>query len=189
MNRRIASIISMLILVGTTVAFAGPVAAQDASPTLTVDKVLVNRTGGVTAMGMVDCSAAVADFWRGIENVPDGTVVLVNVSWTAYQAAGRRTLRADLVDTQASPCWANTTQDVDPGRCKASASGILSPCRWDSGNWGSDGYQYGNGTFKPGTVHLHTVLEGGYYATDADGNLVSIGLYLESGFDMKAVRR
>jgi hypothetical protein len=191
MSRRILAFASMVLLVSAGLVTAGPVSAADAFPRLTVDTVLVNGTGGITVMGTVDCSAAVVEHWGSISNVPADTVVLINVSWTAYQPAGRKfMLKAELQDSQASPCWANYSEGAEPGRCIENLdTGILAPCRWDSSNWGSGGYMYGNGMFKKGAVHVDVMLEGGYYGgEDEDGNPLSIGIFRIYSFDLKATK-
>ena len=184
--RRLLVVASVLVLVTANLAVAGPVGGTEAGPVFTVDKVFVNKTGGVSVMGTVDCSAAVAEQWPN-NTVPPETYVLVNVSWKAYQPAGRRMLMAELGDSQASPCWANATEFVDPGRCVELKPGIWGQCRWDSSNWGQDGYQYGTGKFVKGMVHVDATLEGGFWGDVDAGELFDF--FEIRSVDLRATRQ
>ena len=144
----------------------------------------MNKTGGITVMGTVDCTAAVAEHWGGLQNVPPDTIVLVNMSWTAWQAVGRKVISATLDDSQASPCWANTAEWLEPGRCVQATGDTWGPCRWDSSNWGSSGYVYGTGKFTTGRVHVQARMTG-YFETVPD--LIE-GFFRISDVDTVAVR-
>lgn len=154
--RLVAAVVAM-------VGFGVTGLASAATQGFTIDKVLVNKAGGITASGTVDCSAAVLEMWGSFENVPANWSVVVNVDWTANQPVGRRMLTAQLQDSQASPCWANDDEFLDPGRCVEQSPGIWYPCRWDSSNWGDSGWIYGNGKFGTTLTSVDAVLIGGYW--------------------------
>lgn len=180
--RTIPALVAALAL--TFLAASGASAVEPSM--LSAPKVLVNRTGGITATGNVDCAAAVLAAWGSYANAPD--LVFTNVSWTIDQPQGRRMISATFEDHMASPCWAKAGAPfVDPGRCTLAADGTQHPCRWDSQNYGSDGWIYGNGAFKPGAVHLAVTMDGGYY--DVGQDMANLGLFEMKGWNLTAARR
>lgn len=161
--------------------------AAENPPMLTAPRVLVSKQGAVNATGMVDCSAEVLARWPGYEGAPDS--VLINVSWIASQRKGRSILTATFQDGQAGPCWAKSDAPfIDPGRCELNADGTLHPCVWDSKQYGSDGWVFGNGVFKTGTVHLNATLEGGYYFVPGGPEDLDLGLFEIREWDVVATR-
>lgn len=190
-RRRLAAIAALAALASVALlATMSSSAGADNVPMLTAPQVLVNKTGGVTAMGKVDCSARVLQKWGTYEDAPD--IVLTNVDWTVNQAQGRKMITVTFGDGMGSPCWAKQgAADVDPGRCVLDADGTLHPCTWDSYNYGSDGWIYGNGAVKPGAVHLSATMDGGYWFDDSDPQhpvLRNEGWFEMDGWDLRATR-
>ena len=87
-------------------------------------------------------------------------------------------------DSQASPCWANATQYVE--MCDPNPDGTYHPCRWDSSNYGSSGYEYGNGAFKAGLVHLDTTLRTGQWGDPDQGE--TFDFFQIAGWDVRATK-
>lgn len=157
-----------LLILPPISASAGP------SPTsfpVNVTSALLNRTGGITASGTMSCADAVTAYdWtkfgasQGVP--PAGLAVLVNVSWTAYQPIGRKTmLSASYGSSIKNPCFSNT--DVYANQVCDSAA---QPCPWITSNFGSSDvpvYVYAdNGKFGPGRTHFNV------YVSDPDGWVV-----------------
>lgn len=188
MRHRWKSAVAALVVVAGSAAVPATMGrGADSPPMLTEPRVMVSKQGAVTASGMVDCSADVLAQWPNYEGAPD--IVLTNVSWTANQRKGRSVLSAQFQDGQASPCWARPDAPyLDPGRCRENADGTLHPCRWDSFLYGSDGWVFGSGVFKTGSVHLAATMEGGYYFVPSDPELYDLGSFEMRGWDLTATR-
>lgn len=185
-RRRIVAA-ALLVATGLGVLPALRGRGADNPPMLTEPKVLVSKQGAVTASGMVDCSADVLAQWPDYVGAPD--MVLTNVSWTVNQRKGRSVLSATYEDHQASPCWSKPdVLYLDPGRCRENADGTLHPCRWDSSMYGSDGWVFGSGVFKTGTVHLAATMEGGYYFVSGESGVQDLGSFEMRGWDLTATR-
>lgn len=191
------SLIRKSLRTGATIAIIGvsglglvPAAVSlgaENPPMLSSPKVAVSKQGAVTAKGMVDCSAEVLARWPGYVGAPDS--VLTNVSWTASQRKGRTVLSATFQDSQASPCWAKPDAPfVEPDRCEENADGTLHPCIWDSKLYGSEGWVFGSGVFKTGTVHLSATMDGGYYFVPGEPEDLNLGLFQIQEWDVTATR-
>lgn len=172
---------------GAVVVAARQGSGAENPPMLTEPKVVVAKSGAVKASGMVDCSADVLAQWPDYEGAPD--IVLTNVSWTANQRKGRSVLSAVFEDHMASPCWARAdAPDVDPGRCRLNDDGTQHPCTWDSQNYGSDGWIFGTGVFKTGSIHLAATMEGGYYYEPGNPEILDLGSFEMRGWDLAATK-
>ena len=76
----------------------------------TADQVLVNRYGGITVSGKLDCSAEVADIYGGEENIPADTSVFVSKNWTATQYAGKgKVITASYSSCSSCTCTSTPT--------------------------------------------------------------------------------
>ena len=188
MSNRTKNLIAVALLLMTSGLWSmrpAIAAAQERFPYLTEPSVQVSRLGAVRAGGMVDCSADVLAMWPDYVGAPE--VVLTNVSWTANQRKGRSVLTARFEDAMASPCWARPgAQWVEPDRCRLHDDGTLHPCKWDTNNYGSDGWVFGNGVFKTGATHLTATMDGGYYWFPGDEEDQNLRSFEITGWDVAA---
>lgn len=175
-------VIAVAAAVGTLVG-AGTASAAE----LSVDKAYVNSTGGLTVLGTVDCSADVIAQFGSLDAPAPGTYVYVNVSWTANQPVGRKMLTAQFEDHMASPCWANTSEYVEGCVENTTPAGTTwyGPCGWDTSNYGSSGWIYGNGKFGTKLTHVEALLTNGIWFTEGGGNF---DFYQYADADLKPIR-
>jgi hypothetical protein len=165
---------AVLSLVGVGSASAVPYGTTQA-----VDGVKVNKTGGVTAWGTVDCTAEVAAYFAP-GAIPANTVVLTNESWVARQSVGRKTvLQATYESNYANPCFDNRVGAGD------------GPYPWMTSQFNSTDTPYyvysPNGVFKTGMIHVDLKSEGGIL--EVDGQFVAdLGIFQLTGFDLRATR-
>ena len=161
----------------------------------------VNRQGGITVNGTLDCTAEVADAYTwdpavpDAANIPANTMVLVGVHWEAYQFLGRnKVIRARYDPGIANPCF-NNNPAVGP---------VTAPWSWRTSYAfpvGTEQWVYsGDGKFAPGPIHIELVVEGVPFdvvtvveSDDETNHYVdtytdTYGFYSFSGWDMKAVK-
>lgn len=141
----------------TTMLLTSPssAVASDGNMWATVQNVSaqVNRTGGITVRGEVNCRAAV-ELWQqqNATTLEDHAVVLVSLDWTAYQPVGRRGMvTASWGSDHMSPCYSKDEPDT------------FWP--WATTHAGStaDFYVYStSGRFVKGTVHIDVTMFGGF---------------------------
>ena len=142
---------------------------------LTVTRVRVNRMGGITVEGRVDCTQAVAEWGQS------GSVARVNIDWTARQPVGRRSAVTAHYDS------AIATICHDP----ANTNPLLPPYPWythppitDPSIWWV--YPANGGKFAAGQIHLDVQATGGSWSSSPGADQ-----YLLSGmiqWDGKAVK-
>ncbi len=191
---------------------AKPGMAEPNALPIVANKVLVNKTGGITVSGTMDCAAAVNAYdWTdltGIATPPANLTIMVNVSWTAYQPVGRQTmLQATFGSDHKEPCY-NTNENLNYGPV---CGGDTNPsCRWITSNFTSTStpfYVYSpQGKFAPGPIHVDVLsaypdgevvidgewqceLGGALVSCDSEGaNPITINISQSSGYDLKASR-
>ncbi|MFA6112192.1 MAG: hypothetical protein WDA75_25825 [Candidatus Latescibacterota bacterium] len=147
----------------------------------TVDQVLVNRYGGITISGTLDCTAAVADLYGGAANIPADTTVLVSKSWTATQYVGRNKVVTASYDSGiASVCYTN-----DPVFMGDAAE---APWPWSTlyaYPVGETQWVYSStGKFGTGPIHVELTLEGVPLTVGEDTHY----FYDFSGWNLRATR-
>lgn len=180
MGFRKAALSAVLAVSALGLILGGTASAIPNGTTQTVDSVLVNKTGGITASGTVDCTAEVTAYFAP-NPIPADTMVLVNESWTASQRIGRKTmLQATYGSNYANQCFDNT----------ASSSGA--PYPWMTSQFNSTDtpfYVYSpDGAFKKGAIHVDLTSEGGYLIVNGQfvGQITDV--FAVTGFDLKATR-
>jgi hypothetical protein len=187
--------------------------AEPSALPIVANEVLVNKTGGITVSGTLDCAAAVNAYdWSGLGgslgNPPANLTILVNVSWTAYQPVGRKTmLQATFGSDHKDPCY-NTYADPNYGPVCGGDTG--SSCRWITSNYTSTStpvYVYSpQGKFAPGAIHVDvsSAEPDGYVLIDGNqqcelggapssceiegANPMTLNIFQRSGYDLKATR-
>lgn len=125
--------------------------------TATVDLVQVNRYGGITVSGQLDCSAQVADIYGGAASIPDNTSVFVSKSWVATQYAGKgKVVTASYDSGIASVCFTN-----DPGMYYGD---VTAPWPWETlyaYPVGETQWVYSQtGKFGSGSIHVELTVSG-----------------------------
>lgn len=106
----LATAVTFLATIAASTVPVGSASAENYEHSFgsTVDTVLVNRYGGITVSGTLDCTEAVADVYGGAENIPADTTVFVSKSWVATQYVGRgKVVTARWDSGIASVCYTN----------------------------------------------------------------------------------
>lgn len=177
MRRAFTTLIAALAMASLLATTAMPAAAADyeVSPTVTIDQVRVNRMGGITINGTVDCTADVTAMYDGA--IPENTTMFVNVNWEASQMVGKNNvIYATYLSGIASICYTN-----DP----AFAAGL--------GTWqtlfpfptGTEQWVYSrDGKFSPGPIHVEIYVYGGPFAVGED----NYAFYTFGQRDLRATR-
>lgn len=192
------SVAVLLMALAMTVAVPGAVGAQEDSPWITVDKVMVNKLGGVNVQGSMSCSALYDQLLNGgvtgwYEPAPgqysqktiyadadDFVLVLANPdNYVVSQPAGRKTtIQVKHESSRAHPCFSNVPPELLDFTPKCDPSGA--PCSWTTdrfGYFGSDPlFDYAaTGQFKTGVLNVDVLLAWGYvqvYTVD-NGHVIS----------------
>lgn len=151
----------------------------------TVDQVLVNRNGGITVSGTLDCTAAVVDIFGGVENIPAQTTVLVGKSWTATQYVGRgKAVTASYSSGIASVCYTN-----DPAFMQEAET---APWPWSTRYaypvGGTQWVYSSNGKFATGQIHIELTIEGVPLVITNGENTDTHYFYDFSGWNLRATR-
>jgi hypothetical protein len=185
-RRVLAVSATLLATAATAILPAGGASAEDFgyehSIGATVDQVLVNRYGGITVSGTLDCTAVVAEIFGGAENIPADTTVLVGKSWTATQYVGRnKVVTASYSSGIASVCYTN-----DPVFMQEAE---VAPWPWST----RYGYPVGetqwvyssNGKFATGLIHVELTIEGVPLVITNGENTDTHYFYAFSGWDRR----
>ncbi len=172
-------VVPALVLGALMVAVSTPAVAIPNGITTTVDSVLVNKTGGITVFGTMDCTAEVSAYYGG--SIPANVTVGASTDWTAYQPAGRKTMiQASFASNHLQTCF-NNNPSLGPNQ--PLCGGSNGPCQWLTSNYGTaftPFYVYSpNGRFKTGAIHVDLQTAG--YDEYAD-------MFNLSGFDLNATR-
>lgn len=179
----VAAAASLFAALAAAIVPAGSASAENYEHgfTGTVDQVLVNRYGGITVSGQMDCSAQVASVYGGPENIPADTTVFVGKQWTATQYVGRgKTISASYSSGIASVCFTN-----DPNMYHGD---VTPPWPWST----LYGYPVGttqwvyadNGKFAAGAIHVELTLDSVELQVGEDTHY----FYSFSGWDLRAAR-
>lgn len=166
MKRAMVALIVVVVLLLGTVAV---VSATEAELYILADKVLVNKSGGITVEGSCDCTQAVVDRY-GQDPAAHPDMVLLAVNWDAYQYVGRtKVVSAQYRAGIATPCY---------------VKGQAGPYRWQTRfpfPIGDIQWVYSpNGKFAAGPIHVEVF---------SDGSLADdVMLYGMSQADLRAVR-
>lgn len=190
MIRRVVLVLTLAGLIGPlAIATAGPAGAVPYGIAVVPTQVLVDRLGGITVSGTVDCTAEVEAAFPG--GVPANLTVLAAVNWWAYQPAGRRKMiHAANNPSHAWTCY-NSSPDPQLGPVCGGSAG---PCRWITSNYGTSStpfYVYSlDGRFVRGWIHVDTQGTGGYVILGGERreDLDLTDMFALVGYDLRAVR-
>ena len=193
-RRLLAALVAVSAALATVVAPSSSATAADIEQAVyaTVDSVKVNRAGGITVSGSVDCTDQVVAIYGVVENIPADTMVLVNMNWDALQYVGKnKTLFAEYDSGIASICYTNMDPSLFPDWVDLDA-----PYSWDTR------YAYPVGTvqwvhsrdgrFATGPIHIELNAYGSLVVQELDENGdpqdVEYYLYDFSGWDLRATK-
>jgi hypothetical protein len=175
-----AATATLLAALATALVPVGGASAQDYETRFlaTVDQVLVNRYGGITVSGTLDCSEQVAAANGGEEYVPNDTMVLVNANWTARQYVGRnKVVEATYLSGIAGPCYLKDSEGV-----------VHAPLSWKTQYAypvGDTQWVYSpSGKFGSGAIHIELEVGNvGYPFAVGDDSYTLVSL---NGWDLRA---
>ena len=165
-----------------TAPAASSTAAEPYSDWNTVDRVLVNKLGGVNVSGEISCAGIYGVLMAGkfqaideneqwytvvVPGPEDKVNILVNADqYTVSQPAGRRMMiQVDHESSRMTPCYAQYPYDMD-GRAWADIGTVQcrtdgTACRWETDRYAYDRVKYGplfdysaNGKFKTGSLSV-----------------------------------
>lgn len=194
-RRLLAALVAVSAAVATVVAPSGSATAADTEQAIsaTVDLVQVNRAGGITVSGSLDCTDQVAAIYGGTGNIPDDTLVMVNMNWDALQYVGKnKTVFAEYDSGIASICYTNMDPSLFPDWVDLDA-----PYSWDTRYAypvGTVQWVYSrDGKFAAGPIHIELTANGSlsvYEESDppGDGQWVDYYLYDFSGWNLRATK-
>jgi hypothetical protein len=159
-----------------------PVNALASNPWVSVDRVMVNKLGGVSVVGSVDCAAVATtvragefqylhegefgEEWATLtvpEDTPEDTYLLVlsanTDNYVVSQPAGRRQMvQVEHQSSRMSPCFTEYFLTPQGGDMPCDESGA--PCRWATDHFGYDPdqgplFDYApDGRFKAGLLNV-----------------------------------
>lgn len=179
---RISKVLALALATAALVLPAGSASAEtyEHGFTATVDLVQVNRYGGITVSGQLDCSAQVADIYGGAESIPANTSVFVSKSWVATQYVGKgKVVTASYDSGIASVCFTN-----DPGMYYGD---VTAPWPWQTlyaYPVGETQWVYSpTGKFGSGMIHVELTVTGGLTVGEDDHLFASF-----SGWNLRTTR-
>ncbi len=215
-RRRGFAALLAVVTAGAALAATAPVSMAE-TPDMTVDKVIVDKLGGVSVVGSVDCSDLALqvrdqglsyvdenDEWQFLE--PVGAEVLINIAansdnYTVSQPAGRRgMIKVTHGSSRMSPCYSEYDDPGDGFEPPCADAGA--PCTWVTDHYAYDSTQplfdYSlDGKFKPGTVAVAAesigafveviTLDGSGAVTSRDGYYAPEGSYAYTSRTLRAV--
>lgn len=215
-KRRLVAALAAVLAAGAVVWGTTPGTMAD-TPDMTVDKVVVNKLGGVSVVGTVDCSDLALqvrtegfpyvdenDQWLFLE--PVGEDVLINIAansdnYTVSQPAGRRGMvMVTHGSSRMSPCYSEYDDPGDGYTPPCDEAGA--PCTWVTDHFGyfepTPLFDYSpNGKFKPGTVAVEAssigafveviTLDGSGAVVSQEGYFAPEGSYAYTSTTLKAV--
>jgi hypothetical protein len=185
----VAATATLIVALGAALVPAGSASAEDFtyehSIGATVDQVLVNRYGGITVSGTLDCSSAVVDIFGGAQNIPADTSVFVSKNWTATQYVGRnKVVTASYSSGIASVCFTN-----DPNMYYGD---VTAPWPWSTlyaYPVGETQWVYSsNGKFGTGPIHVELTIEGVPLVITNGENTDTHFFYDFSGWNLRTTR-
>jgi hypothetical protein len=190
-----AALVAVSAAIASAVAPSGVATAADTEQAIyaTVDLVQVNRMGGITVSGSLDCTEQVAAIYGGAANIPLDTMVLVNMNWDALQYVGKnKTVFAEYDSGIASICYTNLDPSLFPDWVD-----LVAPYSWDTRYAypvGTVQWVYSrDGKFAAGPIHIELTASGGlsvYEESDPPGNGEWFDYYLYdfSGWNLRATK-
>lgn len=156
---RISKVLALVLAAAALVLPSGSASAEtyEHGFNATVDLVQVNRYGGITVSGQLDCSAQVAAIYGGAASIPDNTSVFVSKSWVATQYVGKgKVVTASYDSGIASVCYTN-----DPGMYYGD---VTAPWPWQTlyaYPVGETQWVYSQtGKFGSGSIHVELTVSG-----------------------------
>lgn len=183
------------IMLAVLVAIGAPATATAEEP-ITLTQVLVNKLGGITITGTVDCAAVVAAVdWNGEEaglgTEPENLSVAVNMNWSATQPVGRtKSVSASWGSSFLTPCY-----NTYPGWGAVGAAAYAWTTHSSLGSTTTAWVYPSAGKFAAGFMHVEVVTSdyaflwvGGEPLIDGNGDHVTVEFARRVGFDVKAVR-
>ena len=215
-RRRLVAALTAVVAAGAVVWGTTPGTMAE-TPDMTVEKVLVNKLGGVSVVGTVDCSDLAQqvreqgfsyvdenDQWQPLGPVGEGALLNISSSsdnYTVSQPAGRRgMIMVTHGSSRMSPCY---LQYDDPGDGYTSPCEVTgAPCTWVTDHYGyvepTPLFDYSpNGKFKPGTVAVEAysigalveviTVDGSGTVISKDGYFAPEGSYAYTSSTLKAV--
>lgn len=140
--------------------------------TLIADTVLVNKGGGITVSGTLDCTAAVEEAYEG-STIPSEFAVFTNVNWRATQYVGRgKVVTAVWESAVASVCYGSPFEGSGTWQTRYPyPSGAI---QW---------VYSATGKFQAGTIHIEVWSEGEIPVGEDSYLLATWG-----GYDLKAIK-
>lgn len=194
-RRLLAALVAVSAAIATVVVPSSGATAADTEQAIyaTVGLVQVNKAGGITVSGSLDCTDQVAAIYGGAEKIPDGTLVMVNMNWDALQYVGKnRTVFAEYDSGIASICYTNLDPSLFPDWVDLDA-----PYSWDTRYAypvGTVQWVYSrDGKFAAGPIHIELNVYGSLTVVEesdppGDPQAVDYYLYDFSGWDLRATK-
>lgn len=212
MRHRVAAVLAAAFL--GALAAPAPAGAAETAPWISVDRVMVNRLGGVTVQGTHSCESLYDQLVSpgGVtvqDEMPDGSYqprqlfagvgdqVVIGTNpdnFVVTQPAGRKTMiTAEHGSSRLQWCFA-TNPDIFADQGWSIPCEAYGPCRWvtDRFSWSSAAplFVYSpNGKFKTGSLNV-AVTQMGYWIEihDAGGNFVDGGQVFDEAYNNQIVR-
>lgn len=193
-RRLLAALVAVSAALAAMVAPSSSATAADTEQAIdaTVDLVQVNKMGGITVSGSVNCTDQVTAIYGGTDNIPVNTMVLVNMDWDALQYLGKtKTVFAEYDSAIATICYTNMDPSLFPDWVD-----LVAPYSWDT----RYGYPVGtvqwvysqDGKFAAGPIHIELTAQGGLTVQefDSNGNPQDVDYYLYdfSGWNLRATK-
>ena len=197
-RRRVVAALVAFLAVGTVMGTSAT--ATPAEPEMTVDKVMVNKLGGVSVVGSISCAGFASqvrengmsymdgdDQWQYLP--PVGPDVLLNIAansdnYTVSQPAGRRLMIAVThASSRMTPCYVEYPEGFGDNEPPCTESGTS--CTWVTDHMSYEGttplFDYSSdGKFKVGTLavaaeSVGTLLD--VYTVDENGAVTDFDTY------------
>jgi hypothetical protein len=180
------TLLALVLAAGALVLPSGSASAEtyEHGFTATADQVQVNRYGGITVSGQLDCSAQVAAIYGGAASIPDNTSVFVSKSWVATQYVGKgKVVTASYDSGIASVCFTN-----DPGMYYGD---VTAPWPWQTlyaYPVGETQWVYSQtGKFGSGSIHVELTVSGELTVGEGEGADTHY-FYDFSGWNLRTTR-
>ena len=188
-RRVLAALVAVSAALASVIAASSSATAADTEQAIyaTVDLVQVNKAGGITVSGSLDCTDQVAAIYGGAANIPADTMVLVNMNWDALQYVGKtKTVSASYDSGIASICYTNMDASMFPDWVD-----LDPPYSWDTRYAypvGTTQWVYSrDGKFVAGPIHIELNAYGSLSVFE-DSQWVDYYLYDFSGWNLRATK-
>lgn len=184
-----------VVAVAASPIAVGAATAPSAPTQASVDKVLVNATGGIMMWGKLDCGKAVADHYGG--SVPADVSVSAHIDWTARQPVGRTTMLVATYSQQGFE-WSCFNNNADGSHGPVCGEGTgQGACPWltsrDASNKAGWWVYAPNGKLTRGPIHVELDVAGfsgnGSAVVGGVAQPVTVGVTIAPlAFELKARR-